>query len=136
MNPLTNHQNYFLNMATKHILIGFLLALVFPMTAMGKTYFFDNYTCSSRICYRAVKIIVDDDKKQMTLMIQTANMKWQKEVFTIANKTLDRFFYRYELKDTAGRRCGANMNEDDSYISFYEHPVGMMLEFFKPYKVL
>ena len=134
--PPTNHQNYFPNMAAKHILIGLLLALVFPITAMGKTYFFDNYRCSSRICYRAAKIIVDDDKKQMTIMLQTANMKWQKEVLTIVNKTPDRFFYRYELKDATGGKCGANVNEDGSYISFYEYPVGVMFEFFKPYKVL
>ena len=72
----------------------------------------------------------------MTFMMQTANMKWQKEVLTIVSKTFDRFFYRYELKDAAGDRWGANVNEDDSYISFYEYPIGIMYEFFKPYKVL
>ena len=130
------HKKCFCRIKANKTVLGLLFTLIFPMAVMGKTYFFDNYSYNSNTYYRSVKIIVDDDKKQMTFMMQTANMKWQKEVLTIVNKTFDRFFYRYELKDATGGRWGANVNEDDSYISFYEYPIGIMFEFFKPYKVL
>ena len=111
------------------------LLFLFSSSAIAKTYHFDNYYSDIRV-YREVIIEINDAKETITVMFQTANLEWQKEVFKITNKLEEGHFYRYTVKDAYGKTWDVNQNFDDSYIGMFKEFIEGSFEFSSPYKVI
>ena len=112
-----------------------LLLSFFSSSAIAKTYHFDNYYSGIRV-YREVIIEINDAKETITVMFQTANLEWQKEVFKITNKLEEGHFYRYTVKDAYGKTWNVNQNFDDNYIGMFKEFIEGSFEFSSPYKVI
>ena len=110
-------------------------AMMLSLPAVGKTYYFDNYSSDGSV-YREVLIIIDDDMTKMTVKMQTASMKWQTAELEIFKKFEDRFFFSCEAKDAYGGLWHINVNFDDSYIGMFRSDHRKSLEFSSPYKVI
>lgn len=115
--------------------IALVAAMLVSLPAMGKTYYFDNYSSDVSV-YREVRIIIDEGMTKMTVKMQTASMKWQTAELEIVKKFEDRFFFSCEAKDAYGGLWHINVNFDDSYIGMFRSDYRKSLEFSSPYKVI
>lgn len=110
-------------------------AMLLNLPAIGKTYYFDNYSTLNHI-YREARIIIDEGMAKMTVKMQTASMKWQTAELAIVKKTKDESGYNYELKDVDGISWRAYVGFNDDYIALFGNGPGTTFMFSSPYKVI
>lgn len=115
--------------------IALAAAMLVSLPAMGKTYYFDNYSVFGSV-YREVRIIIDENMMKMTVKMQTASMKWQTAELEIVKKEQMDSHHRFEAKDSNGSVWTAEIYLNDEYICLYNMSVNKVYRFSSPYKVI